>query len=392
VSRTVTVEERRARLAARHLMLPDHRPDDPVEVCDALVALHSTDPVSVHLSAALRTREPSIGAVEQALYDDRTLVRHHAMRRTLWVATPEVLRVLHAAVTRRIAESEERRLEKFLRDNGEADPARWLQHARDEVATLLRDSGPLPARAVGERLPDLRRPLTLGIGTRWETTVAAHSRVLLQLGFEAAVLRARPVGTWVSGQYTWADAETWLPGGVESDLAEDEACAELAERWLGRFGPATTADLQWWTGWTLTRTRRALADCHAVEVATDEGPAWVAAGDEPPETDGGRWVALLPALDPTVMGWKQRSWYLPAACRAVFDRAGNAGPTVWADGQVVGAWSRDADGGVVVRMLVDVPRRVARAVADEAERVRALVGDVRFTIRFPNDLHRELSG
>jgi len=43
-------------------------------------------------------------------------------------------------------------------------------------------------------------------------------------------------------------------------------------------------------------------------------------------------------------------------------------------------------------LLVDVPRRVERAVADEAERVRALVGDSRFTIRFPNDLHRELSG
>ena len=47
---------------------------------------------------------------------------------------------------------------------------------------------------------------------------------------------------------------------------------------------------------------------------------------------------------------------------------------------------------VVVRFLVDVPRRVVRAVAAEAERVRSLVGDTRFTIRFPNDLHRELSG
>lgn len=356
------------------------------------MALHSTDPVTVHLSAALRTREPSVASVEQALYVDRTLVRHHAMRRTLWVAGPEVVRVLHAAVTRRVADSEGRRLAKILGDSGEPDPEGWLDHARREVHALLRADGPLPARTVGDRLPDLRRPLTLGAGTRWETTVAAHTRVLLQLGFEGAVLRARPVGTWVSGQYTWADAETWLPQGVETDLTEDDACRDLAGRWLERFGPVTTADLQWWTGWTLSRTRRALTGCGAVEVTTDDGPAWVAAGDADPEPDAGRWVALLPALDPTTMGWKQRSWYLPEACHAVFDRAGNAGPTVWADGQVVGAWGRDPDGEVVVRYLVDVPRRVERAVADEAERVRALVGDSRFTIRFPNDLHRELSG
>ena len=314
------------------------------------------------------------------------------MRRTLWVASREVVRILHAAVTRGVADSEGRRLEKVLQDSGVRDPGRWLDDARVEVASLLREDGPLPARTVGERLPDLRRPLTLGAGTTWETTVAAHTRVLLQLGFEGMVLRARPVGTWVSGQYTWADAESWLPGGVESDLAEDDAGADLAARWLERFGPATTADLQWWTGWTVSRTRRALADCGAVEVTTDDGPAWLAPGDDDAEPGAGPWVALLPALDPTVMGWKQRAWYLPAACHDVFDRAGNAGPTVWADGQVVGAWGRDLAGEVVVRFLVDVPRRVERAVADEAERVRSLVGDSRFTIRFPNDLHRELSG
>ena len=363
-----------------------------MQVADALVALHSTDPVTVHLSAALRTREPSVAAVERALYVDRTLVRHHAMRRTLWVASREVVRVLHAAVTRGVADSERRRLVKVLRESGVPDADHWLDEAGREVTTLLEADGPLPARAVGERLPDLRRALTLGAGTAWETTVAAHTRVLLQLGFEGTVLRARPVGTWVSGQYTWADAATWLPGGVKSDLAEGDARADLAGRWMQRFGPATTADLQWWTGWTVVRTRRALADCGAVEVTTDDGPAWVAPGDEEAEPGAGRWVALLPALDPTVMGWKQRSWYLPAACHAVFDRAGNAGPTVWADGQVVGAWGRGPDGEVVVRFLVDVPRRVERAVADETERVRSLVGDTRFTIRFPNDLHRELSG
>ena len=35
---------------------------------------------------------------------------------------------------------------------------------------------------------------------------------------------------------------------------------QLARRWLRSFGPATTTDLQWWMGWTVADTKRALAD------------------------------------------------------------------------------------------------------------------------------------
>jgi hypothetical protein len=53
---------------------------------------------SVFLSARARMRHPSIAAVEAALYDARSGLRFHAMRRTLWVATPSVARMAYAAV------------------------------------------------------------------------------------------------------------------------------------------------------------------------------------------------------------------------------------------------------------------------------------------------------
>ena len=97
--RRIEVEERHARLALRHLLLPRTRTDDVAAIADALVALHSSDPVSVYLSAAARMANPSLEAMEQALYLQRRLIRHHAMRRTLWVATPAVVRRMHAAAT-----------------------------------------------------------------------------------------------------------------------------------------------------------------------------------------------------------------------------------------------------------------------------------------------------
>ena len=50
-----------------------------------VVALHATDPATVHLSAAARMREPDVAAVERALYDERSLIRMLGMRRTMFV-------------------------------------------------------------------------------------------------------------------------------------------------------------------------------------------------------------------------------------------------------------------------------------------------------------------
>src|SRR5690348_5230631 len=109
MTRTIGVAERRARLAHRHRLLPSRRTDDVPLIAEDLVALHSSDPVSVFLSAMARMHHPGPEAVEKALYEQRDLIRHHAMRRTLWVATPDAIRAMHAAATRRLAAPEHRR-------------------------------------------------------------------------------------------------------------------------------------------------------------------------------------------------------------------------------------------------------------------------------------------
>ncbi len=394
MTRTVGVEERRARLARRHRLLPATRTDDVAVIADDLVALHSSDPVSVHLSTTARMAEPSVVAVEKALYDDRSVVRHHAMRRTLWVGTPGLVRIAHGAATRKLAGPEHRRTAKLLAESGVSDPEAWLGDAREQVLAALHEHGPMTARRLGERVPGLRQPLVLGAGTSYQATQAAHTRVLLQLGFEGQVVRTKPTGTWVNGAYTYAAMDSWLPGGL-GELGEREAAAALADRWLRRFGPGSAADLQWWAGWTATLTRHALADCGAVPVLLADGrdvevPGWLAEGDEDVVEPAGEWVALLPGLDPTTMGWKQRAWYLPDAAADVFDANGNAGPSIWVDGQVAGVWVQAPDGTIRTRWFVDVSDPARDAVAAEVDRLRGVVGDTRFTVRFPGLAHKAL--
>jgi hypothetical protein len=215
--------------------------------------------------------------------------------------------------------------------------------------------------------------------------------VLLGLGFAGAVLRTRPPGSWVSGAYAYAVADAWLPGGL-GDLDPRAARTELARRYLDRFGPVTGDDLRWWTGWSVTATRTALTDVGAEAVALDEGAGWVLAGDGHEPVEAEPWVAALPSLDPTTMGWKQRGWYLPDAAADAFDRNGNGGPTLWVDGRVVGAWAQASDG----QMLTHYFERVGaarRAELDERLAVlAAAVGETRYTVRFPGGVHAAVWG
>jgi Winged helix DNA-binding domain len=386
----IDVEERRARLAVRHRLLPATRIDDVAAIADDLVALHSSDPVTVYLSAMTRMAHPSVEAVDEAIYEQRSLIRHHGMRRTLWLATPPVVRLIHAAATRALVEPERRRTAGLLRASGIDDPERWLENAEDQVLDDLRRHGPSTARQVGQRVESLQHKLSLAPGKRYAVSQSAHTRVLTILGFAGKMLRARPEGGWPSGTYRYAVADAWLPGGL-GDLDPREAAAGLADRWLRRFGPAPTADLQWWMGWTMARAKQAVADCGAIQVELDAGPGWVAADDEP-VGEPQPWIAVLPGLDPTTMGWKQREWYLPDAAAESFDSNGNGGPTLWVDGRIVGAWAQTRDGEIHTHYFEKVAAKRRREIDDRIGQIKAMIGTTRFTVRFPGAINPRLLG
>jgi len=370
-------------------LLPRTRTDDLPQIADDLVALHSSDPVTVFLSAMARMAHPSIAAVEQALYVDRSLIRHHGMRRTLWVATPPVVQLMHAAATRDLLTNERRRTSQLLAASGIQDPEQWLADAEKQVLADLREHGPSTAREIGQRVAALRQRLQLAPGKTYAAVQSAHTRVLYILGFAGKMLRGQP-SNWINGAYRYAEANSWLPGGL-GDLDPRLAAAELAARWLQRFGPATTVDLQWWMGWTLKRTRQALADCGAVEVDLDDVTGWLAA-DDPPLAPVEPWVAVLPGLDPTIMGWKQREWYLPSTSLEVFDGVGNGGPSLWVDGRVVGGWAQTKDGSVHVHYFERVGADRRREIDQRIDELKSWIGETRFTVRFPGDIHARLLG
>jgi hypothetical protein len=358
-----------------------------------MVGLHSSDPSTVFLSIHARIPTITVDDIESALYEDRSVVRILGMRRTMWVTPTEFAPVIDSSSTRALVGPQQKRQASLIETSGLSnDGAAWAKRIGDETLAALRKRGEATARELTEDVPDLGRTITMRrkdgsvIGS-----VGVSTRVLFLLATEGHVVRARPLGSWISSQYRWTATESWL-GVPLPKLDEDEARERLLEEWLKTFGPGSVTDMKWWTGWTVAATRKTLERIGAVEVDLDGEIGYLHRDDDNAGTPPKPWVALLPSLDPTTMGWKKRDWYLGKYSDQLFDRNGNAGPTVWVDGHIVGGWTQRKEGEIAYELFEDVGNDATAAIDARATDLSRWIGDIRVTSRFRSPHDKKLRG
>lgn len=384
--RSFSARERRSRLARRHFLAEPA--SSTGEVVGDLVGLHATDPATPYLSLWARLRGFTVADLDRALYERRDVVKHLAMRRTLWVVGTDCLPQVQAAASDRVAANEQRKLiadaqKAGLCTNGD----QWLDTACRAVLGHLAEHGPTTARQLRAALPELAGTYDPAPGKRWGGDTPLAPRVLTVLSVRGDIVRGPNEGSWTVSRPRWAAADDWLSRGRD-DIDPEAARAQLVSTYLRTFGPATVTDIKWWFGNTVTWARHALRDIGAVEVDLDGASGFALPDDLDDEAPPEPWGALLPGLDPTTMGWFDREWYLGAHRGQVFDTNGNAGPTAWWDGRVVGGWVQDADGRVELRLLEDVGRKAHAALTRQAEALTEWLDGVRISPRFPSPLSR----
>ena len=370
--RRISDAERRSRIGVRHGLAPAHRFDSVEAVTRAMTVLHSTEYASVHLAVAARAEGVTPEDVDAALYDVRSVVRQLAMRRTLFVFPRDLLPAAWGSASARVATSERKRIAKAIAAAGIApDGEAWLDAARDATLARLAD-GPATTAELRAVVPELAGMVGGETDKPYDRPVSVAPWVLTHLGLDGVVMRGHNRGHWRRNSPTWSRTEDWLDEVPEA-LDEAAGYAELVRRWLGTFGPGTAADIQWWLGSTKTAVTRALADVDAEEIALDDGSTgWVLPDDTDEVGPIEPWAALVPTLDPTVMGWRARSFHLdPAHVPYLFDTNGNAGTTAWWDGRTVGCWVQDGEGVVRLSLLEDVGPDGRAALEREAQRLTA---------------------
>ncbi|MGW0163142.1 winged helix DNA-binding domain-containing protein [Mycobacterium sp. NPDC003323] len=383
--RTFTVAERRARLGRRHHLAA---PGTDLKMVTAdLVGLHATDPTTPYLSLWARVPGFELDHLSSALYTDRTLVRQVAMRRTLWMVPAFRLPAVQVAASDRVADAEGRKLIADVQKAAvAADGSAWLETAGTAVRRHLAANGPTGSAELRAALPELAGTWDPAPGKPWGGETPLAPRVLTVLDLRGDIIRGRNQGGWTSSRPLWVSADDWLG---DTDPAEPDAAAtELVRTWLRAFGPATVADIKWWFGHTVTWVRRALADIGTEVVDLHGTPGVALADDLDTEPEAEPWCALLPGLDVTTMGWTERDWYLDGHRAQVFDTRGNAGPTAWVDGRVVGAWRQDEDGRVELKLVGDVSRGARKSLQRKADELTEWLNGVRIRPRFPSPLSK----
>ena len=349
-----------------------------------MVVLHATDTASVYLQARARMTASSPAQIEHELYEDRTALRMIAMRRTLFLVPLPDVPVVHAAASRAVAENERKRTITMMAGAGIGpDPAGLLEELEAIGLAAVREQGEMATAELTTLDPRLGQRITTNRGKAYQGSISVSQKVFFHLALDGRIGRGKPRGTWIASQSRWSPIERWMPDGIDEMPVED-ARAELVRQWLRAFGPGTRRDIKWWTGWTVAAVKGALAAIDAVEVDLEGGETgYILADDLEDVETPAPWVALLPVLDATTMGWADRDWYLGPYRQELFDTAGNAGPTVWVDGRIVGGWAQRKTGEVVPRLLEDVGRETSDRISEEAAKLQEWLGPTRVTGSFP---------
>ncbi|MER2206062.1 MAG: winged helix DNA-binding domain-containing protein, partial [Rhodococcus sp. (in: high G+C Gram-positive bacteria)] len=341
-----------------------------------------------------RVRSLDAADVDRALYEQRSLVKQLAMRRTLFTFPRDLLPAAWSSASARVANTERARMSKDVVKAGLAvDGNDWLDRARSEVLSLLADASEgLSAVDVRQAVPMIDVKVEGSAGEIWSAP-----RVLTYLGATADIMRGTNTGRFPTSRPLWTLTAHWLddaPVALESvDVEPGDGYREIVRRWLYTFGPGTEDDIVWWLGSAKTVIRAALAELDAVAVTLDGGgTGWLLPNDVAEVADPGPWVALLPVLDPTIMGWKGRDFYLGPHRNQLFDTRGNAGTSAWVDGRVVGCWIQDEAGAVHLRLIEPVSASARRSLEAEAARLTDWLGGVKIGTGYVSQAMKQAAG
>jgi len=257
--RTISVRQRRQAVVRRHHL--GGTAQTPEAVTRALLALHATDPASVYLSVLARSTRSTLADVSAAMYEQRSLVRWMAMRRTLFLFARADVPMVQAAVSTPLAAMLRRRLISQLERNSteppiDGDVTRWLADLEARVERALQVRGTATGAQLSADEPALRTFVPPRVPSDRPQNVT--STLLTLMSAQGRLVRATPTGPWTSRHHRWEPVQQWWPGGLPQ-LETGQAQRDLAELWLTRFGPATAEDLQWWTGWNKSTVHRALS-------------------------------------------------------------------------------------------------------------------------------------
>jgi hypothetical protein len=217
------------------------------------------------------------------------------------------------------------------------------------------------------------------------------------LATEGLLVRGRPPGGWLDRRWTYALTEHVFPEVGPDAISEEEADVAVARAYLRSFGPATLKDASWWTGLGVKRIGRAvdsLGDEVELTMLTGSEDEYLMHSADVDELGAAGFVerpaiALLPSMDPLIMGYTNRDRYLDEPLRPfVFDRSGNATNVLLIDGRIAGVWdvTDDPSPHVLVHLFATGDPMIQRLIEEQAASLGEFWYDEAADVRFVDEM------
>ena len=364
----------RFRLHQQHLTDESHT-QDILQIVRDIYGLHATGATTPYVSLFARASDFTRDKLDEELYVKRTLGKIRCVRTTVHVLPRETIPIAFAA-TKSIVEPNS---EDFLRYTGAVTEEQYKDTSK-EILRILKGKGMSTLQIKKE------------LGTRLNISVIVN--LMCDQGL---LMRGQSEKGWKSNTHTYYLFSDYFPGMDLNAVDPAQARQITVRQYLAAYGPATVKDISWWSGFTMTEVRRILQTLarETAEVGIPELKATcvMLAADraalERFEPSGQPAVNLLPALDPYLMGYKERERYLDSQhYDLAFDRSGNSTSTIMADGRVVGVWdfSEKPKPTVKLFMFRDVEKKVLRVVESCARAMGRFIVDQPVAVEMCNQM------
>lgn len=331
--------------------------NDAADIVTQLGAVQAQDYAGAKWALAQRLKNTTDLAMDNA-FNDGSILRTHLMRPTWHFVSPADIRWLlkltaprvhqfsaymyrQSGLDKALFNKSNRTLEKALRDG--------KQLTRTELASVLDKAG-IPAD--GFRLGYL----------------------MMYAELEGLICSGARRGK----QFTYALLEERVPPAKA--LTRDESLAELTKRYFTTRGPATVNDFSWWSGLTVSNSKRGV-DMVVPRLVSEamNGQTYWFVESRSPEKIKSPAVHLLPNYDEYFIGFRDRSAIGDVAEGAGFKANDPAfiAHVIILDGQVVGGWKRTLNRDLVtveVNSIVRLSEPQKRAIDAAAERFGKFLG------------------
>jgi hypothetical protein len=305
----------------------DKKPADAVTICRDICGVQAQVMSSAYLQLWTRNHAITRTEIEDTLWKKRTLIKTSLMRQTLHLVPTDEFELYIAAVKPCRLAGALRIMAKFGIDREEADTLTGL------IMNALSE-GPLGRTAIHTAV----RPKVSKRVHAWMDRVWSILRLPVAEGLIC-------YGSGENKEINFIRTDQWLPSFKLRSIPVVEAQCELFRKYLGAYGPATSADFAHWAGVSMPEAKQIppLLKSEFAEVTVENRTCFLLAKDVAAlnkTTAGESCIRLLPSFDTYLLAHREKDHLLSAKhYKRVYRNQAWISPVVLIDGEIAGVWS-----------------------------------------------------